>query len=78
SAYTDSGNLALYRINEDGSEFREISIRTLHTNRSPVIQPTGQVLFTSDRSGSTDIWTMYPDGLQPRQLITSPAYDSTS
>lgn len=78
SAKTDQGNLALYRINEDGSEFRQLSVKSLHTNRSPVLQSSGQVLFTSDRNGSTDIWTMYPDGKQPRLLISSPAYESTS
>lgn len=78
SAYTDKGNLALYRINEDGAEFRQISIKSLHTNRSPVLLPNGQVLFTSDRNGSTDIWTMYPDGMQTRLIIDNPAYDSTS
>lgn len=78
SAHTDKGNLALYRVNEDGTEFRQLSINSLHTNRSPVLQPNGQVLFTSDRNGSTDVWTMYPDGMQPRQILDSPAYDSTS
>lgn len=78
SAYTPQGNLALYRINEDGSELQMISTRSLYTNRSPVLQPDGQILFTSDRNGSTDIWTMYPDGRQPRALIHSPAYESTS
>lgn len=78
SAATAEGNLALYRINEDGSEFRQLSVRSLATNRSPVLQPDGQVLFTSDRNGSTSIWTMYPDGHQPRLLISSPVYESTS
>lgn len=78
SAYTDQGNLALYRVNEDGSELRQLSIKSLHTNRSPVLMPSGQVLFTSDRNGSTDIWTMYPDGYQPRMLVDNPSYDSTS
>lgn len=78
SAHTKEGNLALYRINEDGTELRQLSINSLHTNRSPVLQPSGQVLFTSDRNGSTDIWTMYPDGMQPRQILDSPTYDSTS
>lgn len=78
SAYTEQGNLALYRVNEDGAEFQALSLRSMHSNRSPVFQPSGQVLFTSDRQGSTDIWTMYPDGRQPRILIHSAAYDSTS
>ncbi|HEY9842559.1 MAG TPA: hypothetical protein V6D23_19000 [Candidatus Obscuribacterales bacterium] len=78
SAHTADGNLALYRVNEDGSELRQLSIKSLHTNRSPVLQSSGQVLFTSDRNGSTDIWTMFPDGLQPRQVVDNPAYDSTS
>lgn len=78
SAYTPSGNLALYRVNEDGSELTQISNRNLYTSRSPVLQPTGQIFFTTDRNGSTDIWSMYPDGKQPRVVITDPAYDSTS
>ncbi|MGV3526802.1 MAG: TolB family protein [Candidatus Sericytochromatia bacterium] len=78
SAYTPNGNLALYRVNEDGSELRQLSVRSQHTNRSPVLQPSGQVIFTSDRNGSTDIWTMYPDGMQPRPLTSDPAYESTS
>jgi len=78
SAYTAQGNMALYRVNEDGTEFKKLSMRSLYTNRSPVLQPSGQVLFTSDRQGSSDVWTMYPDGRQPRLLIRSAAYDSTS
>lgn len=78
SAYTEQGNLALYRVNEDGSDLRQLSVKSLFTNRSPVLLSTGQVLFTSDRNGSTDIWTMYPDGYQPRLVIDSPAYDSTN
>jgi len=78
SASTEAGNLALYRINEDGSEFRQLSVRSLSTNRSPVLQPTGQIYFTSDRSGNTSIWSMYPDGHQARPLVTSAAYESTS
>lgn len=78
SAYTETGNLALYRVNVDGSEFAQISNRNIYNSRSPVLQPTGQVLFTTDRNGSTDIWSMYPDGKMTRPIINNPAYDSTS
>lgn len=78
SAYNETGSLGLYRISEDGTDFAELSTRALHSNRSPVLQPTGQIHFTSDRNGSTDVWTMYPDGRVPRPVIQSPAYDSTN
>lgn len=78
SALTETGTLGIFRVDEDGSNLQEITQPGIYTSRSPVLLRTGQILFTSDRNGSTDVWTMYPDGKIPRQVIHQPAYDSTS
>ncbi len=78
SALNETGTLGLYRINEDGTGLENISKQPMHVSRSPVLMRNGQVIFTSDRNGSTDIWTMYPDGKLPRQVVAQPAYESTS
>lgn len=78
SAITRTGSLGLFRVNEDGTNLEEISQPGIYTSRSPVLLRSGQILFTSDRNGSTDVWTMYPDGKIPRQVVSHPAYESTS
>jgi Tol biopolymer transport system component len=75
---SDGRTPGLYRMNRDGSDFRELTANQVFVNRSPVVWPNGRVFFTSDRAGSTDVWSMSPDGRDPRQMIADPAYDSTS
>jgi Tol biopolymer transport system component len=74
---SDSGGLSLYRTNLDGSDPRNITANQLNNDRSPMLAPNGRLYFTSDRGGSTDIWSMTPDGYQPTVIIDHPAYDST-
>lgn len=78
SALTDTGALGIFRVDEDGSNLQNLSQPGMYISRSPVLMPNGQVLFTSDRNGSTDVWTMYPDGKIPRQVVKEAAYESTS
>lgn len=75
---SEGGDLGIYRMNRDGSDLRELTANQLFLNRSPVLWPNGRILFTSNRSGSTDIWSMSPDGMDARLVISDPAYDSTS
>lgn len=75
---SEGGNFGIYRMNRDGSDLRELTANQMFLNRSPVMWPNGRILFTSDRSGSTDVWSMSPDGRDPRPVIADPAYDSTS
>lgn len=78
SKRTNQGNMSLYRINLDGSDMRMLSVKQKTNDRNPVLLPSGEVLFTSDRTGSTDVWAMSPDGQRIRPIISHPAYDSTT
>lgn len=73
-----SGYSDLYRMNQDGSDIRQLTTNQHNMNRSPVYASSGQLLFTSDRAGNTDIWSMSPDGFAAHPVVEHPAYDSTS
>lgn len=73
-----SGYSDLYRMNQDGSDMRQLTMNQHNLNRSPIYVQNGRLLFTSDRTGNTDIWSMSPDGFTARPLVEHPAYDSTS
>lgn len=75
---SQGGNFGIYRMNRDGSDLQELTANQVFLNRSPVLWPNGRILFTSDRNGSTDVWSMSPDGRDVRPVISDPAYDSTS
>ena len=68
----------IYRQNIDGSEPKRLTSQQFSRNRNPVVLPAGEILFTSDRNGNTDIWSMKPDGVEPRVVIDHPACDSTT
>lgn len=73
-----TGLLDIYRMNLDGSDWRNLTSRQTYVDRSPVLLPNGRILFTTDRQGNTDVWSMTIDGRDPRPVITHSSYDSTS
>lgn len=73
-----TGLLDIYRMNLDGSDWRNLTEQQTHVDRSPVILPNGRILFTTDRQGNTDIWSMTIDGRDPRPVVIHAAYDSTN
>ncbi len=56
-------------MNPDGSGVKRLTTGRGVINITPTWSPTGnQIAFTSDRTGSKQIWTMDADGLSQRQL----------
>ena len=62
------GNMDLLVMNADGSNQRQVTANS-RNNTQPVITRDGRYLiFTSDRSGTSNIWREDIDGTNPRQL----------
>jgi Tol biopolymer transport system component len=66
----------------DGTDLKPLYPRTLKPgevsgyNAESVVSPDGKrVVFTSDRGGDLDIWTMNIDGTHPKQLTHTLGYD---
>ena len=65
---TGGGREGISIIRTDGSDERMLTM-TEHRNRQPRWSPRGDLIaFTSNRSGSSEIWTIRPDGSGLRQL----------
>jgi len=59
----------------DGTDQRRLTFN-LGQVRSPRWSPDGSlILFTADRTGNFDLYTMHADGTELRQLTTDPADD---
>lgn len=72
----------IYSARPDGSDLRPLYPRTLKPrelsgyNAESVVSPDGKrVVFTSDRGGDLDIYTMHIDGTHVRQLTHALGYD---
>ncbi len=72
----------IYSVNPDGTDLRPLFPRSLMAGEEPgynaesVVSPDGKrIVFTSDRGGDLDIWTMNSDGSHPRQLTHTLGYD---
>jgi TolB protein len=61
-------------MNRDGSGTRRLTTNPA-ADSTPTWSPTGtQIAFTSDRSGSPQLWVMDTDGLNVRRLTFSDSY----
>lgn len=71
------GNCGLLICNADGGAPRLLT--TNANDSSPSWSPGGStIVFTSDRSGTLDVWTISPDGTNLRQLTSSPTSDGAA
>ena len=50
--------------------------RILGNANTVAFAPSGQLYFSSDRTGNFELWTVNPDGMDVRQLSNDPAADS--
>jgi hypothetical protein len=65
-------------VNPADSKPKGIHITTYANDSNPIwSHKMNQIVFTSDRSGSWDIWIINPDGTGLRQLTNSPKSDVT-
>jgi TolB protein len=72
----------IYSVKPDGSDIKPLYPRSLKPGEEPgynaesVLSPDGsRIVFTSDRGGDLDIWTMNADGSRPKQLTHTLGYD---
>ena len=72
----------IYTANPDGSDLKPLFPARLKKGEEPgynaesVLSPDGsRIVYTSDRGGDLDIWTMNVDGSHARQLTHSLGYD---
>lgn len=62
----------VYVVDVDGTDAERVT-RDLANASSPAWSPNGgRIAFVSDRGGVFDIWTISPDGANPRNLTNSP------
>ena len=60
----------------DASGKNEHALPHRESEYSPTLTPDGKwIVFTSERSGQSDIYRMHPDGSAPEQLTDDPAFD---
>jgi TolB protein len=69
------GNLEIYVVNRDGSNARRLTNHPSN-DTTPTWSPAGnQIAFTSDRSGTPQIYVVEADGLgSPRRITTSESW----
>jgi len=72
----------IYTVKPDGSDLKPLYPKSLKPgeqsgyNAESVVSPDGsRIVFTSDRGGDLDIWTMNSDGTHPKQLTHTLGYD---
>src|SRR5580692_6787650 len=72
----DSGSpTAVFISDADGQNERCLTPAAL-SGYNPSLSPDGKwIIFTSDQSGSADIYRMHPDGTSLERVIDSPGFD---
>ena len=65
-----SGNEEIWRMNEDGSNLRQLTNSKEDEGLMVVSPDNNFVFFTSNRTGSAHIWRMNTDGSDQKQLTT--------
>jgi Tol biopolymer transport system component len=72
----NSGNpTAVFISDADGQNERRLTPATL-SGYNPSLSPDGKwITFTSDQSGSADIYRMHPDGSRLERLVDGPGFD---
>src|SRR5271166_2201962 len=73
--FGNPGQVGVFISNADGSDEHPLFAST-DADYDPVWSPDGSwIVFTSDRSGSADLYRVKPDGGNLERLTTDPAYD---
>jgi len=74
------GNAEIYRMQQDGSSPTNLTNSPTSADTYPYwanlggfVTPKPAILFTSDRSGSNNVWSMNTDGSSPVNLTLSPS-----
>jgi TolB protein len=75
-----NGYSDVYVVNRDGAGMRNLTPNTPRwSDGAPTWAPTGQqIAFTSDRSGTNQVYTMSADGTLVKRMHTGPHADSPS
>jgi hypothetical protein len=64
-------------MRSDGSDLRRLTADPAH-DEGPAWAPDGtRLLFTSERTGNSDIWMMAPDGSGPQPVTTAPTLEES-
>jgi serine/threonine protein kinase len=67
-----SGNIDLWKMNEDGSNQQQLTVNAGHVNRRPSVTPDGRyIVFASSRTGTMHLWRMDADGRNGMRLTDS-------
>jgi TolB protein len=73
--FGNPGQVGIFIAASDGGDERPL-LSSPATDYDPVWAPDGSsIVFTSDRSGSADLYRVKPDGSSLERLTTDPAYD---
>src|SRR5580692_5690756 len=73
--FGNPGQVGIFIAASDGSGEHPL-LSSPGTDYDPVWSPDGSsIVFTSDRSGSADLYRVKPDGSGLERLTTDPAYD---
>jgi Tol biopolymer transport system component len=73
--FPNAGQVGLFIADADGSNERPL-VGLGEIDYDPVWSPDGNsIVFTSDRSGSADLYRVRPDGTALERLTENPAYD---
>jgi len=69
---------SIWRVSADGSRQKQLIFDEDHRYRYMDLSPDGTLLaYVACEGRNCDIWVMPPDGGQPIQLTSHPAYDDT-
>jgi eukaryotic-like serine/threonine-protein kinase len=67
-----SGNIDLWKMDEDGSNQQQLTMNAGDINRRPSVTPDGRyIVFASSRTGTMHLWRMDADGRNDMRLTDS-------
>lgn len=70
---SNKNTTSLWLVSLDGKTTTQLTRGKGHSDTSPTWSPDGTTIaFSSDRSGSRQVWTIHPQGGEPRQLVKFP------